>query len=274
MSFTPFLPLLIDQRRLIADCVAFFPEFNEPEIRDHYRDYRKFHVRKNYEVTLGEVKTLAFEEAFILYLALFLLKPAQFVEIGSQHGKSARRVLDIVQFLNLPTKITCIDIENQLQFVTEQDVNLMLHDVADDFDTSVLAKFEPTLIHLDAHPYHLTRNALAHFLRWSTQNDAVLTLHDCAPGLYNPDMTIPKEKPELITSHTGHWERHVLADVFDVEQIRLDDFHTESHRLRIFRTRHGLAAIRPNRVLLKRAGLNEVGDSNQKEVPSPFQGEG
>jgi hypothetical protein len=49
---------------------------------------------------------------------------------------------------------------------------------------------------------------------------------------------------------------------------------TESHKLRIFQTRHGLAAIRPNRVLFKRAGLNEVGDSNQKEVPSPFQGEG
>ena len=61
-------------------------------------------------------------------------------------------------------------------------------------------------------------------------------------------MRISKEDSALITSRTGHWERHVLAEIFGVDNpldSSLDDRETETHRLRVFETPHGLAVIMP-----------------------------
>jgi hypothetical protein len=60
-------------------------------------------------------------------------------------------------------------------------------------------------------------------------------------------MTIAKDDPN-VTSSTGVWERHILAEVCgcsDPLDARIDDFETASHRLRVFDTRHGLALIVP-----------------------------
>jgi hypothetical protein len=58
-------------------------------------------------------------------------------------------------------------------------------------------------------------------------------------------MQIPKDKPLAISSHSGLWERHVLAEIFQVQNEQLDDLRTPTHYLTIFSTPHGLALLAP-----------------------------
>lgn len=65
----------------------------------------------------------------------------------------------------------------------------------------------------------------------------------------NRSMRVPKDRPERINSRTKHWERHVLAEVFSVPLIALEYLKIETHHLRIFSTRHGLALLAPQALL-------------------------
>jgi len=239
---------------LIKQAAGFFSGAQE-EMQQHYQTYRTFHKNKGYEVTLGESKTLCFEEAFLLYLSVMRLRPAQIVEIGSQYGKSARRLVDIVQLLGLETRVTCFDLIDELQFISANEVELILQDVTHNFSTAVLEKLAPAIIFLDARPYALLKNVTTHFLEWSLSHPAILAIHDCSQGLFNPNMKIPKTDQSHISSKTGVWERHVLSEVFMTPNNRLDDLTTPSHRLKIFNTPHGLALIAPLDILQKAGSL-------------------
>ena len=73
----------------------------------------------------------------------------------------------------------------------------------------------------------------------------VLAIHDCTAGLCNPRMTLAKDDPN-VTSATGTWERHVLAQRFgigDPLSPALDRATTPTHRLTIFDTPHGLGVV-------------------------------
>lgn len=247
-GFVGELPKAVDQNLLIAQAANYF-QMPVEQVRQHYETYRQLHVRNRYTERFGERKTFCFEEAFLFYLAVLRLKPANIVEIGPYSGKSTRRIIDLLHFLELETKITCFDIEDNLQFVERNEVSLVIKDVTNDFINSVLTPISPDLIFFDARPYHLLHNVISEFVRWSQSHQALLAIHDCSPGLYNPTMRLAKDQPELVSSKTGVWERHVLAEVFAESPTALDDVRTPSHRLRIFETPHGLAMIAPWTVL-------------------------
>jgi hypothetical protein len=247
-SFHPHLPASVDQSALIEQIADYFG-FPSAEVRSHYQKYRTFHEARNYKRLFGERKTLAFEEAFLLYMAAFYLRPSAVVEIGTQYGKSTRRIIDLLDLLGLHSTVTCFDIADKVHFVSPEEIQLILHDTTDDFSSRVLEEIAPGLIFLDAHPYLLLKNVLSEFLEWSKSHPSILAIHDCSPGLYNPRMRISKNAPAEVSSNTGHWERHVLSEVFDVPNEELDDSTTPSHRLRIFNTPHGLALVTPLHML-------------------------
>jgi hypothetical protein len=235
----------VDHPTLINQAADYF-FLSQQQTQAQYQRYLRFHQAKGYEATLGESRTLCFEEAFLVFLTAQHLRPRQVVEIGTQYGKSTRRIVDMLALLELGSPVTCFDIVDQLQFVSHQEVQLILHDVTGDFQESVLTSFSPELIYLDAHPYDLLKNVVAQFIEWSRRRPAILAIHDCSPGLYNPRMRIPRDRPEAISSRTGVWERHALAEVFGAPAAALDDLATPSHRLRVFGTPHGLALLAPH----------------------------
>jgi hypothetical protein len=241
----PTPPAYISQDILIQQAVDFF---NIPVeiVQALYRDYKKFHQEQQYEQNLGERKTLSFEEAFLLYLVTLLVQPRNLVEIGTQYGKSTRRIIDILHFAGMNScKVLCFDIVDQVQFFTPEEARLELHDVTKDFREYVLDKLKPELIFLDARPYPLLKNVIAEYLDWTKTNPAILAIHDCSARLFNPRMRIKMDKTEKITSRSGVWERHVLSELFKVPQKKLDDTDSLTHRLKIFQTPHGLALILP-----------------------------
>lgn len=247
-GFHPFLPASVDQGLLVAQAAGFWG-LPTDILWQHYHAYRRFHDEKGYEQKFGERKTLSFEEAFLIYLAALRLRPARVVEIGSQFGKSARRIVDLLRFLELNASLTCFDVIDELQYVNKDEVELVLHDLTGDFRERVLEDIAPGLIYLDAHPYALLNTVIHAFLPWAQSHPAVLAIHDCSPGLYNPHMRISKDDPNAVSSRTGLWERHVLSEAFQASDASLDDLVAPAHRLKIFATTHGLALIAPRRVL-------------------------
>ncbi len=209
-----------------------------------WKAYRAFSKEKHYATLMGERKTLCIEEAFIIYVILSLFPPKAIVEIGTQYGKSTRRIIDIKNLLRLESNIVCFDIANQVKHFNPDEARLMLKDVTLTFQEDVLKTYGSGFIYFDAHPYHLIKNAVHGIIE---NSDWIIAMHDCGRGLCNPRMEQSKDDPN-ISSLTGHWERHVLAEIFGISDPlspALEDITTTTHALKIFETPHGLAVITP-----------------------------
>jgi hypothetical protein len=240
----------VDEDSLLAQAAKYY-RMSKPEVQRFFELYKEFSAEKRYAETLGETKTLSREEAFLLLLACQLVKPKIVVEIGTQYGKSTRRIVDLLKFLQIDAQVVCFDIIDEIKYVTHEEITLHIHDLTQDFQEKVLTSLQPSIIYLDAHPYHLLKNVLRQYLAWSNDQPGILAIHDCSKGLFKKRMLISPDEPSKITSRTGLWERHVLAEVFDSSQSTIDDLETPDHTLKIFDTQHGLAVISPN-FLLKR----------------------
>lgn len=246
--YRPIPAPLWSAEELVQQAASYF-RIPVSTCQQHFETYQAFSQQKGYAQRLGENRTLNFEEAFLLYLSALRLRPAQAVEIGVQYGKSTRRILDILRLIRPDSQLTAFDIVDQIRFVSHDEVNLVLHDLTEDFETAVLRDLAPGLIFVDTRPYDLLKNVITSFLSWSLDHPGILAIHDCTIRLYNPHMRIPRSAPHLVSSRTGTWERYILSEVFDLPPRQLDDVRTSTHHLRIFGTRHGIALLAPLYVL-------------------------
>jgi len=245
-GYTPYLPETIDLKKFLKQVQVFF-RLDQTQTLNLWNDYLQFHHEKNYSSLLGERKTLSMEEAFLMYVMFRQYQPESVIEIGTQYGKSTRRLIDLRKFAGQNAKVVCFDIEDQVKYFDKSEADLVLKDITNSFREDVLEKYAPGLIYLDAHPYHLLKNVIQAVLE---NGNWLVAVHDCAPGLCNPNMEL--EKDDLhITSSTGHWERHVLAEIFGVADVlgeRLNHLETNRHTEMIFETPHGLAVILPKSI--------------------------
>ena len=241
-SFAPVIPARVGPRRLVAE-VAEFHELPHADVEERLRAYRAFHDARAYAQTLGEHKTLCFEEAFVLYVLLAVERPRTLAFVGPGDGAGLRRLLDMKGLLGLECSVVSFDSVDRLQFCTRDEANLVVGDLQGRFRPTVLEAYEPGLIVTDVHTYPLlseiVSRTMAHSGRW------LLAVHDCGRGLCNPQMSVLKNDPN-ITSTTGVWERYVLAEAFGIADPlddRLDRATAGGHRLRIFITPHGLGVV-------------------------------
>jgi len=251
-GFVPELNEEPDHALLIAQIGQFYG-LSGKELLDSYLDYKKFYNDKDYqsyfshEKGFGESKYLCMEEAMLCYFTLKFQRPDLIVEIGTQYGVSTRKIIDIRNYLGIKAPIVCYDIEDQAKYFTSDEVTLKVQDVSQCLREEIFGNSSRGYLHLDAHPYYLTRDAILEAIR---EQYWAVTVHDCGRGLCNPAMEIRRDQPELISSRTGHWERHVLAEVFGVSSPLAEDLdfqETTTHRMRIFETPHGVCAILPKK---------------------------
>jgi glycosyltransferase involved in cell wall biosynthesis len=269
-GFAPEFPPPIDRVEFFQQVARFF-SLSSKEVEHRWQRYVTFHEAKGYERTLGELKTLCLDEAFVLCVAMGILSPRTIVEVGTQHGKSTRRILDMASLLGLGSRMVCFDLVNEVRhFTPGTEAELKLGDLKNRFRRDLLDAHQPGLIFLDFHAYDLLREAIAETL--AHPRGCVLAIHDCSRGLCNPKMTITKDDPN-ITSSTGVWERYILAEVggfSDPHDPRVDDFETASHRFRVFDTRHGLALIVPKAVIpARRPERPQTGDPDSAPTKEP-----
>lgn len=198
----------------------------------------------NYGAML-DAKTLSDEEAFLTFLLFQVHRPSSIVEIGTQHGRSTRRIIDMCRWLGLQARIYCFDITNSVRFFAPHEAQLIVKDVTHSFELDVIQKLAPDFVFVDARPYYLLRNVLGHC--FASPRPIPVTVHDCGPHLCVRSMNLPKDDFP-VSSSTGVWERHVLAELFGVHDplsSELDRTESANYSLRIFPTRHGLAVINP-----------------------------
>jgi len=243
-AYRPFIPDFVDEGEILGQ-LARLLDATEPELRPVLREYRGIHEAEGYAGRLGEFKTLAFEEAFAIYALLLRLRPATVVEVGTQEGRSTRRIVDMRRKLGQAGRVRCYDPVDSLRFVNHDEVDFSREDLTGRFREEVLDRHGTGLIFLDAHPYPLLREVISEAM--NHPGGWTLAVHDCSKGLCNPRMLLAREDPG-VTSLTGTWERHVLAELFGVADPlsdRLDAAETATHRLQVLGTRHGLAVIMP-----------------------------
>ena len=184
---------------------------------------------------------------FLIEAFALILVPSikSVVEICVQYGMSTRRIIYIKNDLGLNLPIYAFDIVDEVKFFSLDEAVLRLEDLTDRFETSVLGKYPPGLIYLDAHPYKLLKEIISEVLK---DGRFILVIHDCGRGLYNRYMPITRKENHLITSLTGMWERHVLAELLGIKNpadLQINDTTTTNYRLRIFSTKHGLTVLLP-----------------------------
>ena len=68
-SYRPAIPRRVDREQLISEVARFFGA-EVGRVRELYRVYRALHEKKGYARSLGERKTLCFEEAFLVLVIL------------------------------------------------------------------------------------------------------------------------------------------------------------------------------------------------------------
>ena len=120
-----------------------------------------------------------------------------------------------------------------------------MKDVTHSLELDVIEKLAPEFVFVDTRPYHLLKSVLGHCLAKS--RPIPVTVHDCGPHFCVRSMNLSKDDFH-VSSATGVWERHVLAELFGVYDplsSELDRAESADYSLRIFPTRHGLAVINP-----------------------------
>jgi glycosyltransferase involved in cell wall biosynthesis len=244
IPFAPIFPEKIDEVKVVAETAEFLG-YQPEDVARMLAAYRNLHEKEGYASRFGEMKTLAFEEAFILCVLCSLVRPKTIVEIGAQQGRSTRRIVDFKNWLGLACPVVSYDTTAEVIHATRDEVDLHCEDLTGRFRQEVLEKNASGMIFLDAHPYRLLEEAITETLAFP--GEWALAIHDCSPGICNPHMTLSKDDPQ-ISSHTGIWERHILAEAFGVADPldpQLEKAATATHKLRIFSTRHGLGLIVP-----------------------------
>lgn len=232
----------VDEAKVFEEIENFFG-LSHDKVKRLYADYEEI-VKEHNHALLGEMKTLNTLETFICFLMMKQYKPTALVEIGTLLGKSTRRILDIKNKMKLSTQVVCYDIVNKVKHFEPHEAELILKDITETVPEDIMEQWTDGLIYLDAHPYRITYNVIAEVLK---TDKWPLIIHDCGEVLCNPKMTLSKDDPN-ITSLTGHWERYVLAEVFGIKNPldpRLNYQETETHKMKIFSTLHGLCAIIP-----------------------------
>jgi glycosyltransferase involved in cell wall biosynthesis len=246
-GFVPIIPDRVDKERLSQEICQFFG-LERAETDRRLDIYRRIHEAKEYARTLGEFKTLCFEEAFILFVLLGIVKPPCIAVVGVGDGKATRRILDMVTTLGLDSQIVCFDPVSMIQHFAPEEATVIASDISGRFAKEVLEPYQPGIVFLDIHTHALLHEAISQTMlhpgAWT------LALHDCGKGLCNSHMSLGKDDLR-VTSATGVWERHVLAGLFEVSDPKgngLDEAQTASHRLHIFDTPHGLGVILPKKL--------------------------
>lgn len=208
-----------------------------------WEQHETFVEEQRYSDEITNGKTLSFDESFFIYILMVLHRPRTIVEIGTQYGRSTRRIIDMSKALALNSRIVCYDIADEVVFFNKgHEAELRICDITPRFYQEVIDSLKPDIVFLDARPRPLIEAVVSGCL--NSTNQCVLAIHDCARGICRQDTSsMPLTTP---TSITGIWERHVLAAAFAVTDPlsdQLDSCDKLGVRLRILNTRHGLAFL-------------------------------
>ena len=207
--------------------------------------------------TDGITKTLDVAEGFALWAVVKRLRPAVVVELGTQFGISARLWKEALKAYVPQHELILCDIADGRRFIGDDESTFIKGDARDTLP-NIFNSVKVDLLFNDVHPYDL--------IYWSTQEGlkhdvTTFAFHDVGGkhprGPFNAGhATLPidvKIAGNEDYARYGHWERHIMAEIFDERILHHDAVQNESNRLQIFDSLFGVGVVIQQSKLLANA---------------------
>lgn len=187
-------------------------------------------------------------EGFALWALVKHVRPRVVVELGTQHGLTARLWKDALNAYVPDHVLYLCDLEDKRRFIAPNEAILIQGDGAESM-RRIAAATQIDLLFNDAHPYPLIRDTLALGKECGV---ACFAFHDVSP---NPQRGRPfraasaqldeaaREAHALDIAHCGHWERHGMADAFDSRILTQDYAENAAWRLQVFDSLFGVGVV-------------------------------
>lgn len=188
---------------------------------------------------LKMAKTLSKEECRQIYLYMEEYKPKVVLEFGVQFGCSTAVFLQISKWLDLDIELHSWDIVDVVKSscVNKKDFSFHVEDITGKEEETLL-KYQPDMIFLDAHPYHMTKA----LMKACVKHKINFLTHDVNKRLYDGLEARSGNFKRLETY--GAWELYVLAELFSPVLIEEDYFENDEVEIRCYRDIWGLCVVK------------------------------
>jgi len=209
--------------------------------------WRKLMVLKSSSWRLdGYAFSLDTAEGFAAWALIKHTRPQIVVEIGTQHGVSARLWKEALNKYVPGHQLILIDLVDQRRHITDREARFIKGDGRAEF-RRLVETVKVDMLFNDAHPYDLIRDTVSAGLRHGVR---IFAFHDVgrgplsrfrlsSAGVAEADRLID-DGPDYLTY--GTWERHVMAETFGKELLVSDRLENETHRVQIYDSTFGLGA--------------------------------
>ncbi len=197
--------------------------------------------------TDGFAKSLDVAEGFAAWALVNLVRPKVIVELGVQYGISARLWKEALNAYVPEHELILCDLENLRRFIGDDECVFLKGDARKSLP-EVFATRSVGILYNDAHPYDLIHWSVTEALKHRVP---VLTFHDVGRlhprGPFKAESNRLSERQKLVNSEHwgqyGHWERHVIADIFDSRVLQEDAVVGEAYHIQFFDSLLGFGAV-------------------------------
>lgn len=193
--------------------------------------------------TDGFAKSFDVSEGFALWALVKHVRPKVVVELGVLHGVSSRLWKEALKAYVPDHELILCDLEDKRELIDDSECTFLKGD-ARRVLPRLFASEDVGVLHNDAHPYGLVHWSVTEALSYAVP---LLTFHDVGRGARGPfrvgSSQLDREQ-RLANSENwaqcGHWERHVMAEVFGEHILYADEAESDAYRIRVFDSLFGL----------------------------------
>jgi hypothetical protein len=196
--------------------------------------------------TDGVAKTLDVAEGFALWSLVKRRRPKVVVELGAQLGASARLWKEALKAYVPEHELILCDLEDNRRLIGDDECTFLKGD-AHELLPEIFASKSVDLLHNDAHPYSLIRWSVEQGLRLRIP---IFVFHDVGRGnrgpFYIASAALSSEEKLIHNTNWaeyGHWERHVMAEMFDPAILHQDAITNDNIQMQIFDSLFGVGVV-------------------------------
>lgn len=202
--------------------------------------------------TDGYARSLDVAEGFAAWALVKHGRPRLVVEIGTQHGVSARLWKESLNRYVPGHELILIDLMDERRFIEDHEARFLKGDGCAHL-RQIMATRNVDLLYNDAHPYELITQTVEAGLQ---KKVGILAFHDISRG---PRGSFRVESAKVARAERlrhdgpnyetyGTWERHVMAETFGAALLTEDHLETSTHVIQIFDSLFGFGvALRKER---------------------------
>ena len=194
-------------------------------------------------------KTLDLNESFVFWCLVRKYKLKNILELGTRFGISTRMIRSAQDtfFPGFKTKLYSCDLVKEYRHIHSDDFDFLNEDAKNLFP-HFLEENQIDCLCNDAHPYDLIKLSTQAAIDAKTK---IMTYHDVSrkedhprgPCFKDSFFLSEEEKLKNNWAKHGHWERHVMCEMFSKELLENNFVETEQYKIQMFCSLFGLGVV-------------------------------